>query len=70
MGLRKNLLTRGPQRSRRGILRGLRPYYAPNPLRGGASKGALKGRGADAGGESGKVENERTLLGFGRFNHV
>ena len=30
-------------------IKGLRPYYAPNPLRGGASKGALKGRGADAG---------------------
>ena len=29
-------------------VKGLRPYYAPNPLRGGASKGALKGRSADA----------------------
>ena len=26
-------------------IKGLRPYYAPNPLCGGASKGALKGRG-------------------------
>ena len=34
-------------RDERGLggygIKGLRPYYAPNPLRGGASKGALKG---------------------------
>ena len=32
-----------------GGIKGLRPYYAPNPLCGGASKGALKGRGGEFG---------------------
>ena len=28
-------------------IKGLRPYYAPNPLRGGAAKGARGGRGEE-----------------------
>ena len=43
---------------------GRKPYYAPNPLRGGAPKGARGGRGGYGGADAGRRGNDFGFLMF------